>query len=760
MSKKAFSRVLSGAAHVHNPQATALAREINQGAPADATIRDAIAEAQVHRDWSRLAALENSLERVTDRTVARRLQNVGGRALVVSRLDGGALASEIPEGFQYGLAWLVCLVFVRVDPVVEVAYQIGDAFLERVTEVGGLGVDWGPVSLCVPTLAFGPPARLALTDAAARNDHDRVFDVQRWAEGMINAEVDASSSDQSERHPVSYVIWGTVVSGTHSPVTDLLDEAVWCPGFDKGAIEEQATRLLAEIATEFDGDTFIHPEVLSADEAHDFARQMSREQTVHHIVHNVLADQRGADLTSSVARLSMIIPDSVPYMDQILIGFWGPCNVLLHTFRFPRSDRPLEDDVERVAQLCRDAGIGKVEVVDLKERIGANDASGCAVDAHGNLVEASRAGVGDAYGLVRSPWWPELDVEILRTRSGTQRLPSVLCLQEMGALRVLSEHYTPSAWKVVEASLGRVGDPSALIPEALRGVWDRPMEDFESLVRHMPRLLIPERNVALAAQFKMCGGPVVVATPALLALLAETDIGGDCQGLFMRAGFPSLYLSLRVPALSLDVPDDASNRCYIDGILVQNWSVDGGERLQLDVFLTTGKDVNEPDSVVGVSCLSFRWSDDVTLKELRDQVLNEDETLLQALDLYAGVMLYMGSRDARVVKREDRTLAMKTIAQLNRKKRRKVHYDAANSSVDAIHVGPEVLSAPDQAVLSKGSGGTKSPHYRRGYVKPNQPWGKGRALRRPVFIPPVLVNAHKLASGAVPKKRYQVGPEG
>ena len=67
------------AANISNPQAANLARQINNGGDVRTLVKEAIVDAQIHKDWSRVAAIENSLLRVDDRTIARHLGAVGTR---------------------------------------------------------------------------------------------------------------------------------------------------------------------------------------------------------------------------------------------------------------------------------------------------------------------------------------------------------------------------------------------------------------------------------------------------------------------------------------------------------------------------------------------------------------------------------------------------------------------------------------------------------------------------------------------------------
>lgn len=756
MADHRLPRASTAVAHISNPAAAGLARAINKGGEVGSLLRAAFIDAQVHNDWKGVVAIENSLEREDDRTLARHLGNIAARALVVSRRDDGSFAARIPAGFDYGLAWLVCLVYVRTDADTATGFGIGQSFHDRVTSLGGMGIDWGPVAICLPPIAFGGPTRLMATEAASQGDPDTILAIQRHAQDKIQDQVDASSGPASS-HSVSYVVWGSVVTGSEDPLRDLFDEEVWCPGVDRGAISAPLTEVLAAAAAEYHGDTFIHPECLSANEAQDFARMMANEQTIDAIVNAVVRPRVADDLRDAHVRITKIIPHSPPYMDQLLISFWGRANVLFQTFRLPRSGLPLDDDANRIADMCRRRGIRDVKLLELARPIGANDAPGYAVGADGRLISPLLAAIGDATSLIQKLDWRELDESILATQKGTRQLPAVLAVEKQGALSVLGEHYTPSAWLRIKEALAAPGDPCSIIAGALRRTWAGPADDLTWLLDRCEQMMLPSREVALAAQFKLAQGAIVKATPSLLELLAETDIGDDCPAMYLRAGFDLMYLVLRVPAASLDEPDDDDDRCYIDGVLVQRWSDSAGQHLLLEAFLTAGKDVNEPETLLEAVPLRFTLDDDATLGALRGQITEADQDLLQVLDLYAGVMLYMNSRDARVINGHDRTDAAAALSAMNRKKRRPEHYQALNSAVDAICVGPEApVPGAKQLLGEHGCGGLR-PHYRRGFVRFGQRVGKGRVETRPVFIPPVLVNAHKLLGSPPEKKRYMVG---
>lgn len=741
------------AAHVSNPIAAQLAREINRGGDAGQLVREALVDAQIHNDWQRVIAIENSLERVDDRTTARHLGAIGTRAVLVNRSDGGMFARRIPQGYEHGLVWLVCLLFLRMDSDLDTAQSIAERFREKALEAGGFGVDWGNASMCLPPFAFGGPIRITFTQAMGREDYAEVARVLGFVDSGIAAQVQASS--EGGPHPLAHIVWGTVVTGANDPLSELFDESTWCPALDRSTVGPELTRLLAQAATEFEGETLVHPECMSAPEAADFARQMANEQLISHVIESDLKPVLGETLDGASVRISKIEPRSLPYMDQLLISIWSRANILVHSLRLPRTGQSLEEYAQQIASFCRSQGVSEVRMQDLAAPIGANEYPGYVVALDGTMVPTSEAGKGDAASLIRSIGWA--DFIIGDEQRSALSLPSVLFLDKLGVLAVLGEHFQPAVWARIKAGLEAPGEPLEVFKEEFRRSWEGTPEDLVWALDKREALLLPERSHALAAQFKVGGGAIFKVTPALIGLLTNTEIGDECPTEFLAGGYDMMYQFLDVPAHASAAEDGGPMGAVLDGVMVQRWEKAGQGHLLLDAFVRQGAHSVEMPNIE-VATLHLLVHQDSTLADLRGQVPPDQGLLAQALDLFAGVMLYMNLRDARVVRRDDRAKAQAAFAALNRKKRRQQDYERLHSSYDAIHIGPEALTEGDEApALPHGQAGVR-PHYRRGHFRFNQRFGKGRSQTRPVFIPPVLVNAHKLAAEPPSKKGYVVGP--
>lgn len=226
-------------------------------------------------------------------------------------------------------------------------------------------------------------------------------------------------------------------------------------------------------------------------------------------------------------------------------------------------------------------------------------------------------------------------------------------------------------------------------------------EDLPWALDAYERALLPERAHALAAQFKLSGWSRGSGDTGARGDTAEHRYRRGLPSQFLQGGFDVMYLVFRVPAQAYSEEsddDDADEVFLIDGVLVQRWEEAGVQHLQLDGFITRGPVDGSDPFLTEVATLNVVVGETSTLADLYSQMDLADGVLKQALDLYAGVMLYMNSRDARVQRKDEHAEAAAALAALNRKKRRKEHYQRLNSSVDAIHVGPETVSAEGEGL--------------------------------------------------------------
>ena len=729
------------ARNVTNADAAALSNAINMGGDADKLIRDAIIDAQIHGDWRAVSAIENSLKNVDHRTLGRKLQALGSRGLVIHRSDDSDLSRRIPDGFEYGIAWLVTSVFLCVEGNFDELGEIATCSWEGLVEQDASGIAWGQFPMFAATPTFGPPTRCLLTRCAFEGQFE--FHI-RHMEATSSALEGQRQISGGEDSPLSGLLWGCFVTGSND-LSELFDPSVWAPGLDLAKVSQNVVSQIAAAAESNEG-VHIHPNVMAADKAMEFANWMMREQSIFEFRDFLFS----GSFEGAKATVSLLSPPSAPYLDNIKLGLWSKTGRLQHALTFPRSGNDLMVDARHLMEILNANGLSNASVVSPKLQRAADDVYGGTIDFNGNWTTLTVAGLGPAIAYVKTPDWLPLE-SLPGIKSGMERLPPVVLLGQLGAISALSDHYQPSTAAAIKEALSNPGDPDALIENVLRD--SNLVEDqlLDGLLSEDRALFIPTREIALSAQFKLAEGALVNVTAGLINLLEATDIGGDCPVEMMRPSYDIMYVRTR-KTISFD---DSKEPRVMDGVLIQRWEVEGETFLQFDSFIASSTGGVEDAYPLYVEKLKFKYSVEATLNDLQKQVEEGDDFGKSVLGLCSGILLYMNSKDARLLTSNDRTNLANEMASKNRKKRKPGDYQQLNGSYDYILVGPTEEPVHHGGV--DASGRTVKAHYRRGFVRVNQRYGPGRSMTRPVFIPPVLVNAKSVSEqGLPPKKIYTV----
>lgn len=736
MSRK--NQLPPNARNVANPKAAALADAINKGGDAEKLIRDAIIDAQIHADWRGVAAIENSLTNVDYRTLGRKLLALGARGIVIQRSDGTELAQRIPDGFDFGIAWLVTSVFLCVEGDFDSLMEISIRSWEGLANQADSKITWGQFPMWAAAPSFGPPTRSLLTRSAFDGSMQFHYTHMESTRSLLESQRQASGGLDG---PQSGLLWGCYVTGSND-LSELFNPEVWAPGLDLAEASQDVVSQIAA-ASESDEDVHIHPQVMAADKAMDFASWMMREQSIQEFREYVFA----GSFENAKATVALLEPSSAPYMDMINLGLWSKHGRLRQTLTFPRSGNDLMVDAEHMVEILHANGLVNTTVVSPKLKRPADDAYGHVVDANGNWEKSEVAGLGPAIAYVKTPEWLHLE-SLPGMKPGMERLPPVVLLSQLGAISALSDHYQPGVATSIKEALSKPGNPDVLIMEVLHGSPARDNELVDGLLSEDWSLLVPKREVALSAQFKLAGGALANVSRGLITLLEATDIGGDCPVEMMRPSYDIMYLRVQ-KTVSFD---ESEEPCVIDGILVQRWDDGTQTSLLLDSFIASATDDPEDAYPLYVETLEFEYPSEATLDDLHKQVESGDDFGKVVLGLVAGILLYMNSKDARLLTSNDRTNLADEMAGKNRKKRKPGDYQQLNGSYDHILVGPTEGPAHHDGVDE--SGRKVKAHYRRGFIRTNQRYGPGRSMTRPVFIPPVLVNSKSIVSGQeLPEKK-------
>lgn len=736
--------------HVANPDATKLARQLAKLPNKEEAIRQAFLDALLNQDWSRVAALENSFETVELRTLARKLGALASRGFLVHRTDPSELAWRIPSGYEFGIAWLVVAPFVRTDSDYWSGQVIGEAFWRELDRSATPSIAWSSVPLCLAQATFGPTVRAILTKLVFEGQLDRLEDVIERA-GQLYEEKFESERASGGKSPLAYFLWGCFVTGTND-ASVLLDEQTWAPGLDVDAVAAAVTAQIAIASQEVEDETYIHPRVMSASDAYAFGIAMTTEQQALEGVAHYFDGEAGA----VEALVSILEPNSLPYMDQLLISFWTKVGTCRYSYRMPRTDESPDEHAESVIEMLTRLGVASIRRVRPAARRGANEVHGWVVKPDGEWEKIDTARVGTAKRFItRWEWDTNEDValDVHRHPRAYASKPALQLMEDIGATKVLQSHYQPAVGAAVMDALSRPGDPVMAIEGAILDQAGPDRDLAVALLRDEHEILVPLRPLAAAVQFRAAGGTIAVASDGLMAILDDLSIGDDCPMEMLRPAFDILYLRLR-----LAIPEGHDLRGdVLDGVLVQRF--DGGQRLLLDgvVVEAHGKGVDEalPSDMV---TLNVGVAVEATYGQALAQIDPADAFGREMFRLVAGFLMYMNSRDARSVDSPDLDRVRSRLGALARKKRKHDDYEELAASFNHIVIGPEQIPEEIQQIADLKRRGMKV-HYRRGFVRHNQRWGPGRTLIRPVFIPPVLVNAKKLLPGEMPppKKKYSVG---
>ncbi|KAA6182586.1 hypothetical protein F2Q65_17550 [Thiohalocapsa marina] len=296
------------------------------------------------------------------------------------------------------------------------------------------------------------------------------------------------------------------------------------------------------------------------------------------------------------------------------------------------------------------------------------------------------------------------------------------------------------------------------------------------------------------ARLRAHGDPIVQVTPALQAMLTETDLAAELPAGFFRSPYPMVYIELARPN-ALQVANKVSGLHECEGAYIGTYELPAGH----EVFRTAARnralhlDPTKPVRVIEVvitgSPIGKANALDDASQDIMLLVQDEDECLRAVLDRHiawfnepaayahpgmapldpddvalvkpvveqlAKVLLYLNLTDAEKLRVTERSDLLEKIRGLGPKKAAKFRRRMAGA-YDRIVIGPAALPEPEEPAGTGGGGEAHrsiKAHWRRGHFRTIR-YGEGLAKRRLGWIKPVLVNAGQ-AFGSVKAKAYVV----
>ncbi len=256
-------------------------------------------------------------------------------------------------------------------------------------------------------------------------------------------------------------------------------------------------------------------------------------------------------------------------------------------------------------------------------------------------------------------------------------------------------------------------------------------------------------------------GAIIESTDALDQLLLASDLHDSLPLRLFALPFPTLYLHCSSQAAQALTAQRHGNVAQVEGIYCfageGNPAAGGTRSMHLIALLNQA----------GISTGAIKFTLDLTDGD--DTLLSYFSTLqkstppdvwewyMRILGYVAKITLYMGLKEARVVRDDVYTAQQARLLRVGGKKQAKLERQGARL-YDRIVVGPDRL--PAESGAGEAGAHAVSPHWRRGHFR-MQAHGPQNGLRKLMFIAPVLVAMERLAATqeAPAPKRYGVAAQ-
>jgi hypothetical protein len=258
-------------------------------------------------------------------------------------------------------------------------------------------------------------------------------------------------------------------------------------------------------------------------------------------------------------------------------------------------------------------------------------------------------------------------------------------------------------------------------------------------------------------RYEDMGGALIQSTEALEQILVASDLSDDLPAHLFMPPFSALYLHFTPyasqalhPSPEIEVEGD------LNGIFcIADMAQEGNRHF---TFLST---MVMKDGHTNTLRFGFSLRDDGT-QTLNDAIHKSHENASSAIEewhrriigMIAKVFLYMAMKESRQVKETPHKDMLSRLALVGNKKRGKLERQCERL-YDRIIIGPEHL--PHELQGSGHDHHGVAPHWRRGHFK-MQPYGPKAALRKLMFVMPMLVGKDRLGDQEMPvPKAYSVG---
>lgn len=485
-------------------------------------------------------------------------------------------------------------------------------------------------------------------------------------------------------------------------------------------------------------------------------RKMLARQLVAHSIE--MAKEGGRQITAEDLRL--VVGSAYAELPakrvSVMLTLWdseGLC-VAFITARNPTWS--VAHEVDLVLEAFREAGVQRKEAWPALHRVKELplDMFGEPMfpDASGSWFSAASMKAPEAVGVLQTLSW-----DFLRSEDSddpvVMGLPVPHMLQRLGAASVVQRHFVPTVYKVFKDSFSRDD-------RSIEECWKAATASHEGLQKLAARdaeAVLPPDVVALALQVQWSRAPTLTVRPGLVDVLRSIDISKKIPASMIAAPFKLQYVHFgphdAVAEIKLGSDSEAEATMVMVGAFVRQFYL--GEERRLDVrmvwqgtadkrrMITSAVTVEAHDKGRQVQeCIEAA----VGAHEVEGGV---SQAMAGALEEVVKVLFYTVSKEARMVRSDDRAQALRDVGKKSAEQQQKM-LQRARGLIDHILVGPEKMRGAEDL----GEGATRRQTkvtVRRGHY--HGYWtGPGRTELIIHLLEPVIVNKHLLGAGEEPPR--------
>lgn len=448
--------------------------------------------------------------------------------------------------------------------------------------------------------------------------------------------------------------------------------------------------------------------------------------------------------------------------EKVLVSVFSGGNVCLPIAlqRLPYWN--LSDYRQVVVDLLRECGLVGIDVsTDVsKQQEQPHDSFGAPMylDGKGSWFSPIGASIPHALGVVQTLGWDffsnddSSDPHVLS-------LPAPHMMQRLGAAAVMQRHFSPETYSIVKDALSSDA-------RSIEQCWDLARSrhvGLDKLAKTHDFAVFPPEIVGLSLQLQWSRSPTITVRSTLTERLRHTDLSSKLRTSAVNTPFLLQYVhfSSTDPVAEIRLTyDEKDYRVELAGAFVRRLNTQEGR--DLDVRLVWRNPDDPLHTLISQVQLKLRGGPQTVsecIAHATQEVDYETDDVrtaeLAALDELFKVLFYMASKQARVVKMDERATTLKDLGRRSPEQQQKL-LARSRAIYDHILVGPE-HAFDSEANMDGVTRRQTKVSIRRGHL--HGYWrGTGRTEYIVHLLDPIVVNKHLLGDGDSPPdpKNYTI----